>query len=95
MTKDEIRQKVWDYLEKNNLVTFPKPGCGRIPNFIGAKIAAAKIQELKEKGLLNPNCKVVTVVHDCQIVDDFPEVIDEHDVKVDYIITPTQIIATK
>ena len=181
-------------MEKNNLVTFPRPCYGRIPNFVGAKTAGNRIQklkefenakcvfsapdsslievrkqvllagktllvalphiigyreingreladkaitisgikqygqiaktpadlfvqgsvavdlkgnrlgkgkgygdreysELKEKGLLNPNAKVVTAIHDCQIVDDFSELMDKHDVKVDYIITPNQIIS--
>ncbi len=48
--------------------------------------------ELKENELLNPNAKVITVVHDCQIVEDFSDLISKHDVKVDYIITPIQII---
>ncbi|MFB0509747.1 MAG: 5-formyltetrahydrofolate cyclo-ligase [bacterium] len=194
MTKDEIRQKIWNYMEKNNLVKFPKPCYGRIPNFVGAKIAGKRIQELKEfkktqcvfsapdssltevrrqtllagktllvalphivgyreitgkeladkavtisgfkrygkepktpadlfvqgsvavdlkgnrlgkgkgygdreyvelkeLGLLNSKAKVVTVVHDCQIVEDFSQLTDEHDIKVDYILTPAKIIA--
>ncbi|MEO0092906.1 MAG: 5-formyltetrahydrofolate cyclo-ligase [candidate division WOR-3 bacterium] len=193
MTKDEIRQRVWEYMENNNLVTFPRPCFGRIPNFVGAKIAGQKICELKEfqlakavfsapdavllevrrqtllagksllvalphivdyrelsgkelarngvtingfkrfgkepkskaelfvqgsvavdlkgnrlgkgkgygdkeywelkaKGLLMPNCKVVTVVHDCQIVSDFSYLMTETDVKVDYILTPNRIV---
>ena len=48
--------------------------------------------ELKDKGLHNPNAKVITIVHDCQIVEDFSDLMDKHDVKVDYIITPSQII---
>uniref|UniRef100_A0A7C6ECE0 5-formyltetrahydrofolate cyclo-ligase n=1 Tax=candidate division WOR-3 bacterium TaxID=2052148 RepID=A0A7C6ECE0_UNCW3 len=194
MDKEAIRQKIWDYMEKNNLVTFPRPCYGRIPNFVGAKAAGEKIQKLKEfqqakavfsapdsslievrhqtllagksllvalphkvgyrelfgkeladkgitisgfsrygkepktpvdlfvqgsvavdlkgnrlgkgkgygdkeywelknQGLLNFWCKVVTVVHDCQIVDDFSSIMEALDVKVDYILTPTQIIA--
>lgn len=185
MTKDELRQKVWDYMERHNLI-----------NFVGAKIAGQKIKELKEfqrakavftapdsslmevrrqtlfagksllvalphlagyrelkgselakqgitisgfwrygkepktpvdlfvqgsvavelkgnrlgkgkgygdkeyfelkaKGLLTANCKVVTVVHDCQILADFSSLINENDVRVDYILTPTQIIVVK
>jgi 5-formyltetrahydrofolate cyclo-ligase len=183
-------------MEKNNLVTFPRPGYGRIPNFVGAKAAGEKIQELKEykaakcifsapdaslievrrqtllagkallvalphivgyreingkefadkamtidgfkrfgkepntpadlfvqgsvavdlkgnrlgkgKGygdreyfelkelsLLKPDAKVATIVHDCQIVEDFSDLANEYDVKVDYILTPTQIITTQ
>lgn len=196
MDKETIRQKIWDYMERNDLVTFPRPCYGRIPNFVGAKIAGQKIQKLKEfpqalsvfsapdssltevrrqillagksllvalphkirycelrgkeladkgitisgfshygkepktavdlfvqgsvavdlkgnrlgkgrgygdqeywelknMGLLSPSCKVVTVVHNCQIVDDFSSVMEALDVKVDYILTPTQIITIK
>ena len=36
---------------------------------------------------------VVTSVHDCQIVDDMPAgELTKHDVPVDVIVTPTQII---
>lgn len=49
--------------------------------------------ELKENELLNPNAKVITVVHDCQIVEDFSDLISKHDVKVDYVITPNRIIS--
>ncbi len=41
---------------------------------------------------LCPDVKVVTIIHDCQIVDDFSALVDDHDVRVDYILTPTQII---
>jgi len=45
-SKEEIRQLVWDLLEENNVVTFPRPVCGRIPNFVGANVAAEKLDEL-------------------------------------------------
>lgn len=32
-TKWDIRQKVWDYIEDNNLANFPRPVHNRIPNF--------------------------------------------------------------
>ena len=44
--KQEIRQTIWDLLEEKNVVTFPRPVYGRIPNFIGANIAAEKLCEL-------------------------------------------------
>lgn len=37
---------------------------------------------------------VVTIVHDCQVLD-FPEaLLEDHDLTVDYILTPTRVIAT-
>ncbi|XP_069037370.1 methenyltetrahydrofolate synthase domain-containing protein isoform X1 [Lepisosteus oculatus] len=36
VTKWDIRQKVWDYIEANNLANFPRPVHHRIPNFKGA-----------------------------------------------------------
>ncbi|MCX7785336.1 MAG: 5-formyltetrahydrofolate cyclo-ligase [candidate division WOR-3 bacterium] len=193
MTKDEIRFRIWDYMEKNNLITFPKPCYGRIPNFIGAESACSRLleipefetaqciftapdavliaarrlilasgktllvalphitdykeikgkeladkaitiqglkrygqspktpadlfiqgsvavdlkgnrlgkgkgygdreyEELKIKNLLKPNAKVITIVHECQIVADFSYLVREKDVKVNYILTPQRII---
>lgn len=48
---------------------------------------------LSKKRLITNNCKVVTVVHQLQIVDHVPS--EEHDVRVDYILTPEKIIACK
>ena len=45
-TKQELRKKIWDLLEEKNVVTFPRPIYGRIPNFIGANVAAEKLVEL-------------------------------------------------
>lgn len=47
---------------------------------------------LREKGLVNESTPVVTTVHDIQIVDGVPQ--EDHDVPVDVIITPTQVIKT-
>ncbi|XP_074470056.1 methenyltetrahydrofolate synthase domain-containing protein isoform X1 [Sebastes fasciatus] len=47
-TKWDIRQKVWDYIEENNLANFPRPVHNRIPNFKGAFTACAKVSELEE-----------------------------------------------
>ncbi|TKS70080.1 Methenyltetrahydrofolate synthase domain-containing protein [Collichthys lucidus] len=43
-TKWDIRQKVWDYIEENNLANFPRPVHNRIPNF---KAACAKVSQLE------------------------------------------------
>ncbi|UCD14465.1 MAG: 5-formyltetrahydrofolate cyclo-ligase [Thermoplasmatales archaeon] len=45
-SKKEIRQLIWDLLEEKNVVTFPRPVRGRIPNFVGANVAAEKLDEL-------------------------------------------------
>ncbi|XP_034382396.1 methenyltetrahydrofolate synthase domain-containing protein [Cyclopterus lumpus] len=205
-TKWDIRQKVWDYIEDNNLANFPRPVHNRIPNFKGAFTACTKVSELQEftqatevkvdpdkplegarlavlqaqktllvptprlrtglfnnitppqgaskeqlricsssqgvrdfsvpvdldakvkvelvvvgsvavseKGLrigkgegfadlefgmmasmgaVNESTVVVTIVHDCQVVDISEEIIESHDLTVDYILTPTRVIKT-
>lgn len=47
-SKQSYRRKVWEYLDKNNLVVFPRPAFGRIPNFKGSVEAAAKLLDLDE-----------------------------------------------
>ncbi|XP_069595550.1 methenyltetrahydrofolate synthase domain-containing protein isoform X3 [Ranitomeya imitator] len=45
-------------------------------------------------GAVTERTVVVTVVHDCQVLD-FPEdLLDDHDLTVDYILTPTRVIKT-
>ncbi|XP_077569509.1 methenyltetrahydrofolate synthase domain-containing protein isoform X1 [Stigmatopora nigra] len=46
-TKWDIRQKIWDYIEDNNLANFPRPVHNRIPNFKGAFTACPKLSELE------------------------------------------------
>uniref|UniRef100_A0A4W3JCF0 Methenyltetrahydrofolate synthase domain-containing protein n=1 Tax=Callorhinchus milii TaxID=7868 RepID=A0A4W3JCF0_CALMI len=46
ITKWDIRQKVWDYMEANDLANFPRPVHHRIPNFKGAGDACSKIVDL-------------------------------------------------
>jgi 5-formyltetrahydrofolate cyclo-ligase len=46
--KQELRQAVWAYMENNNLVTFPQPCYGRIPNFVGSKAATERLKDLPE-----------------------------------------------
>lgn len=45
MTKDEIRNQVWELLEKEGAARFPGTR-GRIPNFVGAEKAASLAQTL-------------------------------------------------
>jgi 5-formyltetrahydrofolate cyclo-ligase len=193
MTKEEIRRKVWQYMEENDLVTFPRPCFGRIPNFKGSELASQRLlsipefikargvfsapdgvlkfarrivlsedkalivalphitgfleikgKELKDKaitisnfrrygqppkteieiflqgsvavdrkgnrlgkgrgygdkeyqllkaiGLIRKRPIVMTIVHDCQVFEDFSDLSEPHDIKVDYILTPTQTI---
>ncbi|KFR05581.1 Methenyltetrahydrofolate synthase domain-containing protein, partial [Opisthocomus hoazin] len=45
-------------------------------------------------GAVQEDTPVVTVVHDCQVVDIAEELLDDHDLTVDYILTPTRTIKT-
>jgi 5-formyltetrahydrofolate cyclo-ligase len=45
MTKEDLRRKVWQLLEHNAVQRFPGAH-GRIPNFLGAERAAARLTEL-------------------------------------------------
>lgn len=44
--KEAIRRAVWDRLEREAIARFPYPPHGRIPNFAGAREAAARLFEL-------------------------------------------------
>ncbi|XP_008838796.1 methenyltetrahydrofolate synthase domain-containing protein isoform X2 [Nannospalax galili] len=45
-------------------------------------------------GAVHEGTPVVTIVHDCQVVDIPEMLLEDHDLTVDYIITPTRVIAT-
>ncbi|XP_063332847.1 methenyltetrahydrofolate synthase domain-containing protein isoform X2 [Pelmatolapia mariae] len=45
-------------------------------------------------GAVNESTVVVTVVHDCQVVDIPEDLMGSHDLTVDYILTPTRVIKT-
>lgn len=47
-TKEDIRQKVWDFVEKHDLANFPRPVNNRIPNVKGAAVAGQKVPSLEE-----------------------------------------------
>ncbi|EMP36239.1 Methenyltetrahydrofolate synthase domain-containing protein, partial [Chelonia mydas] len=168
VSKWDIREKIWDYMEANNLADFPRPVHHRIPNFKGSHQACHAVRELdmfnrtsevkvdpdkplegvrlvtlqgvkdysvpvgldakvqvdlvvvgsvavSEKGwrigkgegfadmeyammvsmgAIREDTPVVTVVHDCQVVDIAEELLDDHDLTVDYILTPTRTIKT-
>nr|XP_009797880.1 PREDICTED: 5-formyltetrahydrofolate cyclo-ligase-like protein COG0212 isoform X2 [Nicotiana sylvestris] len=43
-----IRKRIWDLMEAQNIAQFPRPVHHRIPNFLGASVAANKLSELEE-----------------------------------------------
>ncbi|XP_059007668.1 methenyltetrahydrofolate synthase domain-containing protein isoform X7 [Mustela lutreola] len=45
-------------------------------------------------GAVSQGTPVVTIVHDCQVVDVPEALLEDHDLTVDYILTPTRVIAT-
>ncbi|KFP70622.1 Methenyltetrahydrofolate synthase domain-containing protein, partial [Acanthisitta chloris] len=45
-------------------------------------------------GAVQEDTPVVTIVHDCQVLDIAEELLDDHDLTVDYILTPTRTIKT-
>lgn len=47
-SKKDIRQKVWEFMEKNSLVIFPKPCFNRIPNFKGCNSVSLLLEKLEE-----------------------------------------------
>ena len=47
-TKASIRQKVWEFMEKNDIANFPRPVYNRIPNYKGSNTAGQKLLELEE-----------------------------------------------
>ncbi|KAM6325131.1 LOW QUALITY PROTEIN: methenyltetrahydrofolate synthase domain-containing protein [Podargus strigoides] len=45
-------------------------------------------------GAVQADTPVITIVHDCQVLDIAEELLDDHDLTVDYILTPTRAIKT-
>ncbi|KAG4401861.1 hypothetical protein AAZX31_02G075600 [Glycine max] len=41
-----IRKRIWDVMEARNFANNPRPVHHRIPNFVGASVAAEKMREL-------------------------------------------------
>ncbi|XP_051830794.1 methenyltetrahydrofolate synthase domain-containing protein isoform X2 [Antechinus flavipes] len=48
ISKQEIREKIWDYMEAQNIADFPRPVHHRIPNFKGSSHAAERLLHLQE-----------------------------------------------
>lgn len=51
--KWRIRKRVWDLMEAQNIAQFPRPVHNRIPNFVGATLAANKVFSLMLNGLIS------------------------------------------
>uniref|UniRef100_A0A8C0SIE8 Methenyltetrahydrofolate synthetase domain containing n=1 Tax=Canis lupus familiaris TaxID=9615 RepID=A0A8C0SIE8_CANLF len=47
VSKQDIRQQIWDYMESQNLADFPRPVHHRIPNFKGSYLACQNIRDLE------------------------------------------------
>jgi len=47
-SKKDIRHKVWEFMEENSLVVFPKPCFNRIPNFKGCNNVSLMLEKLDE-----------------------------------------------
>ncbi|MBS7615948.1 5-formyltetrahydrofolate cyclo-ligase [Candidatus Bathyarchaeota archaeon] len=45
--KQRLREKIWREMENAKIAVFPLPCRGRIPNFVGAEIAAEKLRQLE------------------------------------------------
>ncbi|NXN96011.1 MTHSD protein, partial [Rhinopomastus cyanomelas] len=45
-------------------------------------------------GAVQEDTPVITIVHDCQVLDIAEELLGDHDLTVDYILTPTRIVKT-
>ncbi|GIY79775.1 methenyltetrahydrofolate synthase domain-containing protein [Caerostris darwini] len=62
----------------------------------GEGFADMEFVMLATTGAVNSETVVVTIVHDCQVLDSMPdELFGEHDVPVDIILTPTKLIRCK
>jgi len=46
--KQQLREKIWNEMERSRIAVFPLPCKGRIPNFVGAEAVAEKLRILEE-----------------------------------------------
>ncbi|XP_077978647.1 methenyltetrahydrofolate synthase domain-containing protein-like [Glandiceps talaboti] len=58
----------------------------------GEGFADMEYAMMKTMGAVNDNTVVISTVHDCQVMDIPGELFDDHDLSVDYILTPTRTI---
>lgn len=61
----------------------------------GKGFADLEYAMLRTMGAIDEKTLVVTTVHDSQVVDIADELVEEHDLTVDFILTPTELIETK
>jgi 5-formyltetrahydrofolate cyclo-ligase len=66
------------------------PDGGRIGK--GEGYSEMEYAVLRELGLVSESTPIITTVHDSQIVESVP--LEEHDIAVDHIVTPTRLLAT-
>uniref|UniRef100_A0A3Q2Z1K1 Methenyltetrahydrofolate synthase domain-containing protein n=1 Tax=Hippocampus comes TaxID=109280 RepID=A0A3Q2Z1K1_HIPCM len=60
----------------------------------GEGFADLEYAMMASMGAVDESTVVVTVVHDCQVVDIPEELMERHDLTVDYILTPSRVIKT-
>ena len=70
----------------NRLVCTPGFRIGKGEGFADLEYAMMATMEA-----VGPDTIVVTTVHDDQVVDIPEELVEDHDLTVDYIVTPTQV----
>lgn len=46
--KWEVRKRIWDFMEANDIARLPRPVHHRIPNFVNADVAAQRLADLPE-----------------------------------------------
>jgi 5-formyltetrahydrofolate cyclo-ligase len=51
-----------------------------------------EIYRLKQEKCIDEKTPIVTTVHELQIVEDLSQLMEDHDVKVTHIVTPTRIL---
>ena len=47
-SKQTVRRRVWEFMERHDIAAFPRPVYQRIPNFRGARDAAEAIANIAE-----------------------------------------------
>ncbi|XP_036296607.1 methenyltetrahydrofolate synthase domain-containing protein isoform X2 [Pipistrellus kuhlii] len=60
----------------------------------GEGFADLEYAMMASMGAVSQGTPVVTIVHDCQVIDIPEALLEDHDLTVDYILTPTRVIAT-
>ena len=58
VSKWSIRKKIWDHLEENDLVNFPRPCNNRIPNFV----VSTRADQARGVGLFNSSVTCLLII---------------------------------